>query len=273
MCTSRKLLRLAEVCSASVLPSPRAVWMSCLMRGGFHPLKVSGARRNSAQHLRDPLSKCSAILMPDMVRFSSFENLLCQVDFLPSASVDPISAPRAAPAGGILLRASGTPSPRLVMLGDIPCQVELRSAPRQARREWTHWDWSPGPAGREADMMPLRRPPSGTGGKETLSQHRRGMSSDSHRPKAKTTARGTDAQPDVRRVGGGRARTSPPPTAQHKPASLLVPCILAIWGAGPRNANTGTDSHNSLAVPCVAGRVALGALAANLAQLPAAFAA
>ena len=81
LCTSRKLLRLAEVCSASVLPSPCAVWMSCLMRGGFHPLKVSGARRNSAQRLRDSLSKCSAVLMPDMVRFSSFENLLCQVDF------------------------------------------------------------------------------------------------------------------------------------------------------------------------------------------------
>ncbi len=141
---------------------------------------------------------------------------------MPSASVDPISAPRAAPAGGILLRASGTPSPRLVMLGDIPCQVELGSAPRQARREWTHWDLSPGPAGREADMMPLRRPPSGTGGKETLSQHRRGMRSDSHRPKAKTTARGTDAQPDVRRVGGGRARTSPPPTAQQKQAHGML---------------------------------------------------
>ncbi len=75
------------------------------------------------------------------------------------------------------------------------------------------------------------------------------MNSGSHRPKANTTARGTDAQPDDRRVGGGRARTSPPPTAQHKPASSLVPCILAILGAGPRNANTGTDPKTHLLCP------------------------
>ncbi len=41
-------------------------------------------------------------------------------------------------------------------------------------------------------------------------------------PKAKNTPRGTDAQPDVRRVGGGRARTSPPPTAEQKQAHSML---------------------------------------------------
>ena len=47
---------------------------------------------------------------------------------------------------------------------------------------------------------------------------------------------GADAQPDVRRVGGGRARTSPPPTAQHKPAAFPVPCVSVILGTRSRNA-------------------------------------
>ena len=75
------------------------------------------------------------------------------------------------------------------------------------------------------------------------------MNSGSHRPKANTTARGTDAQPDVRRVGGGRARTSPPPTAQHTPASLLAPRIFVILGARRRNSNAGTEPTTVLLRP------------------------
>ncbi len=71
---------------------------------------------------------------------------------------------------------------------------------------------------------------------------------------------GADAQPDVRRVGGGRARTSPPPTAQHKPASLLVSCVFVILGTLPETPAQAQLSCRARA----AGHVALGAKVAKL---------
>ncbi len=99
------------------------------------------------------------------------------------------------------------------------------------------------------DVIPLHHVPSADAGRDALSQHQHGMIRGSHRPKEKNTARGTDAQPDVRRVGGGRARTSPPPTAQHKPASLLAPRIIVILGARRRNSNAGTEPTTILLRP------------------------
>ena len=53
-------------------------------------------------------------------------------------------------------------------------------------------------------------------------------------PNEKAPTRGADSQLSARRVSGGRARTSPPLTAQQEPASFLVPCVLVFWGAGPQ---------------------------------------
>ena len=61
----------------------------------------------------------------------------------------------------------------------------------------------------------------------------------------KSKTRGTDAQPSARRVGGGRARTSPPPSETSQTPQRAESCIWAVRAERRRT------------VPCRCGQVLL----------------
>ena len=71
--------------------------------------------------LRSRCPRAVAVMLPVMARFSSSENLLCQVEFL--------------------------------------SRLEGIAASTRCAVKWTHWDLNPGPSACEADVIPLHHVP------------------------------------------------------------------------------------------------------------------